>query len=658
MPRHLVVGNGSLLVNLDRNLNIRDLYYPHVGLYNHVGGYRNRIGVWVDGHFSWLDDTWSVHTKYRPGTLTTDAYASNGKLGISLGLHAAVHPHFSVFLRKITVENVYPSEREIRLFLHHDFRIQESDIGDTVFYHTFSGSIVHYKRNYYILINGKTNDGGIYEYACGIKEFGGAEGTWRDAEDGSLSMHPIDQGSVDSTISFKLHLAGNSAHAIDCWLAVGRSLEEVTGLNEMVRKMSVDALVAESDTYWKSWLGKSAGLVDGLPESFSDLYERSLLTICTQCDRCGGILAANDTDIMDTARAHYSYVWPRDGALVAHALDMAGYAEFSRRFFTFSAGLLSAERPYFLQKYCPDGSVGASWHPWTVNGEAEIPHQQDSTALVLWALGEHFDRWKDVDFLLSMFQDFVKPVADGIVEDLDPCTRLPRPSYDLWEQTRGIHLFTCSAVYAALSAAAKFASAFDRDAAISYRRARESLKKSVLEHFYDIRFGRFIRSLIPTPSGWERDLTIDASMAGVFLYGMLPPEDPTVIATMKAIYDRLWVRTPVGGLARYEDDYYFQVSSDVRNVPGNPWFISTLWMADWYIAVAKSPRDLEPARELLEWVVSHASEAGLLAEQIHPFTGQPLSVMPLTWSHAAFVTSVLKYQSKVRELSVKGADKA
>ena len=67
MPRDLVVGNGILLVNLDRNLNVRDLYYPHVGLYNHACGHRSRIGAWVDGQFSWLDDTWSVQLGYRPG---------------------------------------------------------------------------------------------------------------------------------------------------------------------------------------------------------------------------------------------------------------------------------------------------------------------------------------------------------------------------------------------------------------------------------------------------------------------------------------------------------------------------------------------------------------------------------------------------------------
>jgi GH15 family glucan-1,4-alpha-glucosidase len=45
----------------------------------------------------------------------------------------------------------------------------------------------------------------------------------------------------------------------------------------------------------------------------------------------------------------------------------------------------------------------------------------------------------------------------------------------------------------------------------------------------------------------------------------------------------------------------------------------------------------------LEWVERHASVAGLLPEQVNPFTGGPLSVAPLTWSHAAYVDVCLRY---------------
>jgi GH15 family glucan-1,4-alpha-glucosidase len=124
---------------------------------------------------------------------------------------------------------------------------------------------------------------------------------------------------------------------------------------------------------------------------------------------------------------------------------------------------------------------------------------------------------------------------------------------------------------------------------------------------------------------------------------MYSPDDPKITSTMQAIRERLWVKTPVGGIARYENDGYHQVSQDINQVPGNPWFISTLWVAEWLAEIAESEADLDASRELLEWAAQHSLASGILAEQLHPYTGEPLSVSPLTWSHAAYVTSVLAY---------------
>ncbi len=77
MPRDLVLGNGSLLVCLDRNLFVRDLYWPYVGLYNHLSGNAIRFGVWVDGRFSWIDDHWDRSLGYRPYSLVTDCHLSS-----------------------------------------------------------------------------------------------------------------------------------------------------------------------------------------------------------------------------------------------------------------------------------------------------------------------------------------------------------------------------------------------------------------------------------------------------------------------------------------------------------------------------------------------------------------------------------------------------
>jgi GH15 family glucan-1,4-alpha-glucosidase len=121
---------------------------------------------------------------------------------------------------------------------------------------------------------------------------------------------------------------------------------------------------------------------------------------------------------------------------------------------------------------------------------------------------------------------------------------------------------------------------------------------------------------------------------------------------MNAIKERLWVKTDVGGIARYEGDIYHRVSDRLQEVPGNPWFICTLWLAQWTIAKAQNSEELQEAIPILEWVASRALPSGVLAEQVHPFNNQPLSVSPLTWSHATFVTTVLEYVSKAGEVDI------
>ena len=75
----------------------------------------------------------------------------------------------------------------------------------------------------------------------------------------------------------------------------------------------------------------------------------------------------------------------------------------------------------------------------------------------------------------------------------------------------------------------------------------------------------------------------------------------------------------------------------------------TLWLAQWHIAKAETPEELREAVPFLEWAASRALPSGVLAEQVHPFTNQLLSVSPFTWSHAAFVTAVLEYTNKAVE---------
>ena len=145
----------------------------------------------------------------------------------------------------------------------------------------------------------------------------------------------------------------------------------------------------------------------------------------------------------------------------------------------------------------------------------------------------------------------------------------------------------------------------------------------------------------------EYDDTCDASLWGLFAFGLYDADDQRIIATMKALRQKLWLKTEVGGLARYEGDYYHRVDP---GFPGNPWFICTLWLADHLTSMADKEKDLKEPLRILQWVADHALPSGVLAEQVHPVNGKPLSVSPLTWSHATFVASTRRIMRKLSRI--------
>jgi GH15 family glucan-1,4-alpha-glucosidase len=151
--------------------------------------------------------------------------------------------------------------------------------------------------------------------------------------------------------------------------------------------------------------------------------------------------------------------------------------------------------------------------------------------------------------------------------------------------------------------------------------------------------------------GYHKDFTLDSSLYAIFAFGVYDAKDPKVTSTMKMIRDSLTVKTDVGGVARYKNDHLQRVSHDFDNVPGNPWFICNLWMAQYLIAKATTVSELNEAIPILEWVTNHAFESGVLPEQLHPYTGQPLSISPLSWSHGEFILTVNKFLEKLKILN-------
>ena len=655
MPRSLVLGNGNTLVGFDATYSVRDIYFPRVGDANQTMGNLCRTGFFIDGRFAWLDDgAWQRKLSYAEDSLVSDVTVAHQQLGITVNFEDYIDLARNWFIRNVTVQSPAGFNAG-RVFFHYDWYIDGSDIGNTVLFDPRHRGVIAYKADRYFLIGGQSGpDYGISSWANG-KKGNGARGTWVDAEDGMLGRNPIEQGAVDCTVCFDLgSAAANEPRRLTHWLCMGTRLSEVTAFGQdLIVSRGPETYKTRTLTYWQVWSEKDHRHIDEeLGADASELYRRSVLTARTHVDNHGAVIASTDFDITKFARDTYAYAWPRDGAIVANALDRAGHEDVTRQFFQFCQQSI-VEEGFFLHKYTPFGAPGSSWLPWVdSHGLRTLPIQEDETGLVLWSLWQHYRIHRNLDFVVGLYSTLVVPAADWMVSYVDERNGLPMPSWDLWEERWGVHAFTVGSVWGGLDAARSFADLFGDGKAYSrYRDATDRLREASDTNLYSAELGRFPRRItVEDDESVTADTVMDSAIYGLWRFGMYPPDDPRVVETMQAIAEQLGNKAEAGGIARYTDDYYFQVERNTRLTPGNPWFMCTLWLAQWYIATAKTLADLGPAKKFIDWTVSHQLPGGLLSEQLDPHTGAPLSVSPLTWSHAEFLVTVDEYCAKADSL--------
>ena len=643
LARPLVLGNGRILICEDEWGTIRDVYFPFVGLENH--GHSVRAGICdLKGsrRCSWLFE-WSPVQRYKSSfrrefTRGAQSLAGDRKLdeeAVVCGLISnigettfrstsmeleivvldAVHPSSNVFSRIFEVKNLSEANRELRLFSNQNYRLLESKIGETAV--VDRDVLIHYKRDRYILHGSDPN---FDQYAAGTAEWRGLEGTWREIlEGGELSGNPVAHGSVDSTLGWTISgLGPGQSRRVQMWIAFAKSYEKVMSAHRRLKKVERASLYRTSFNFWNSFLERicvlpEAGLMSRLPERVRQIFYRSLLATVAHMDINGSVIASCDSDIRQFGADLYTYCWPRDAAWACIALDRARYHHLSCEVFDFFAKTIT-DRGYFLHKYTPAGDFGSTWHP--------VPMIQiDETGLPLFALYVNWITSRNVWTAGRYFGSVASPAANWLLSVLGE-SGLPPPSFDLWEERKGVYTYSACTVYAGLLGASELALTLGDDAhSDAWSTGAQRVREAITSQLYDDRLGRFRRSV--------EDPAIDSSLFGVWWFGVLPPDDPRVARTMEAVERDL--SRPSGGVARYEGDQY--------GGRMNSWIICTLWLASWHAAVG----NLERALDMIKWCADHAHPTtGLLPEQVAD-DGSPRSVLPLTWSHAAFVLAVLEY---------------
>lgn len=601
------MGNRSTLITIGKNGEVRHLFWPSHNYPQHVRGSLPGILASVAGKesFSWLtDDPWIRKQRYLPeSTILETTFAHPN--GIQIKATDFVLPDRDALVRFFEVSNFSPGNAETSLLYYNDFDIAETPLGDACYYDEKTDTIVSYKRNYWFAFG---SDRPSSAHQCGVHEEG--SDAFVDAKDGQLSGNSLALHSglrgVNSCLKWNLGTLGPDAkERLTLFMCFANSNQSAQRILQTTRRDSLAEMVNNVNRYCQDWLSRRKSL--GTLEQWDDLLKRSLLTLRTLVSQdLGGVVAA------PTLEPDYRYVWSRDGTYVAYALDRCGYAEDAAGFYRWCKDAQEPDGGWF-QRYHIEKTPGPSW------GE-----QEDQCATILWGIIQHYHLTKDQDFLKELWPT-VKKGIDHLLEKRDRKTGLIGPTFDLWEEKKALHTYTNAAGCAALRESSKAATVIGLDnLSASWLDESRALQNAITTQLWDEQKGRFLKSIDPL------DTSIDTALLGLtYPFSVLDADDPRILNTSRQIETAF--RYASEGLGRYPGDSY---------LGGNPWFITTLWMALYQSKLGNH----EKAKLLIDWCAKHVDEIQLFAEQVNRDNGEPISASPLAWSHAMFILSLVDYK--------------
>ena len=642
MGRPVVLSNGQLFVGLDESGLVHDFYYPYIGLENltNARNSQHKIGVWADSAFSWVDDSdWDVTVDFEENALVSVVTMRSEALKVSIKCNDFVDPEYNAFIRHLTITNEADHERDIRLFMHQVFQISRAGRADTALFVPDDNYILDYKGRCCLLASGKyTDDGSFDQFAVGVYNIEGKDGTYRDAEDGELSGNAVEHGGVDSVLRFRRQVPPGQSYSIDYWVVAADSQSDAQSVHTAIQQHTVEARLQMTREHWAKWLAPSAARLSNIPAEEQGLVRKSMLIIKAHCDERGSILASGDSSIFNYHRDYYCYCWPRDAAYAVWPLIRLGIYDEAKNFFEFARSTMHHDG-YLMHKYQPDRAIGSTWHPLVHNRHKELAIQEDETAIVVFMLGEYYRASQDKTYIESFYDTFLEPAATFMSTFVDEATGLPHASYDLWEQKFLTSTYTVCTVIAALETASELATICNHpDDGSRWKRAAAAMRNHLMALYNPQGF--FRKGFLLQPNGdLAYDDTLDiSSLYGPYMYAQLPLDDEKMNKTFEQVKQKLADSSPIGGVIRYPGDDYFLNKIQYK---GNPWVICTLWLAQYYNASGNKAE----AQKLLTWARSRALESGALSEQFDPEDGSGLGVVPLVWSHAEFINTALDLAS-------------
>ena len=382
--------------------------------------------------------------------------------------------------------------------------------------------------------------------------------------------------------------------------------------------------------HWREWV---RGLA--IPFEWQSAVIRAAITLKLNAfDDTGAIIAAMTTSIPEAPDSgrnwDYRYCWLRDAYFVVNALNRLGATATMERFLHYLVGIAAG------------ASDGPIQPVYTVSGSAEL-HERIEHALTgyrgMGPVRVGNDAWRQVQHdvygaavLAATHVFFDQRLAHGgdvtLFERLEALGRRAvamhdQPDAGLWELRGRAHVHTFSSVmcWAACDRLARIAARLALDGrAHAWRAEADRIHAFVEANCWNARMQTFVST-----AGGEG---LDASLLLLAELNFLRADDPRYAATVVAI-ER--------GLKR--GDFLFRyVENDDFGAPANAFLVCSFWLVDALAAIGRR----DEARTLFLRLLACRNRHGLLAEDVHPATGEAWGNFVQTYSMVGLITSAIR----------------
>ncbi|CAM2748989.1 glucan 1,4-alpha-glucosidase [Legionella steigerwaltii] len=377
----------------------------------------------------------------------------------------------------------------------------------------------------------------------------------------------------------------------------------------------------------------------------------------------GAIVAAPSKQNPD-----YYYDWIRDSAIAMGLIEAwyesshaYGYKERLFNYVFWTQKLQHQDDPLPGQDILGEPKFYVDGYPF--DGPWGRP-QNDGPAIRASVLTRFAQQLLDDDEMeyvkTHLYNNNLDPYSMGVIKmDLEyTAHHWSDKNFDLWEEVLGHHFFTAMVQQKALYEGAALARRLnDNNAAVYYEQQAEMINARLKQHL-DRDHKTIQATLLPHP-GPQKTLELDSSVILGVLFnpqddGFLSPSSTYVQNTVQALYEQFNSMFPINKnhsgeilFGRYPGDTYDGYQT---NGIGNPWFILTATMAEYYYTLADNlPLDkihqseiakhIQVGDNYLKLIKKYAPNMKL-SEQINLNTGIQQGAPSLTWSYVAVLRAI------------------